>query len=154
MRKSFLLAWLLACFSLMLTVKIVPGLQVSRWLVFLLASLVIGLLNSFLRPVLFLLTLPINLATLGLFSLFINAFIFVLAGYMVKGFTVNHFWSAFWGALLFSAINALLNSLLGSRQVHWQIIRQVPQPDPDRKVIDLKDYSLQTSPEEDTPREN
>ena len=76
------------------------------------AALALGLLNTFLRPLLMLLTLPVNILTLGLFTLFVNGFIFYLTAWLVGGFVVAGFWSAFFGALVFSVISCLLGILI------------------------------------------
>ena len=72
----------------------------------------IGLLNAFLRPVLIFFTLPVTILTLGLFTLVINGVIFYLAAWLVKGFHVAGFWSAFVAALVFSVVSFLLNLLI------------------------------------------
>ncbi|MGE4547546.1 MAG: phage holin family protein, partial [Desulfurella sp.] len=76
------------------------------------ASLVIGLLNTFIRPFIILLTLPINILTLGLFTLIINAMLFYLASYIVKGFVVENFFSALAGSIIMSIIALVLNAFV------------------------------------------
>ncbi|SNB46541.1 phage holin family protein [Geobacter sp. DSM 9736] len=110
--REFLLKWLSNAIALLAVAYILPGVSVERWLSLLVAALVIGLLNAFLRPILIFLTLPVNLLTLGLFTLVINGFMFYLAAWLVKGFQVSGFLSAFVAALLFSIISFLLNLLI------------------------------------------
>jgi len=107
----FLMKWLINAISLVVVIHVVSGIRTDRWETTIVAALVLGLLNAFLRPLLLLLTLPVNLLTLGLFTLVVNGFIFYLAGGLVSGFFVAGFWSAFLGALVFSIISCLLSML-------------------------------------------
>ena len=77
-----------------------------------LAALVLGFLNTLVKPFLIVLTLPITVVTLGLFLLVLNALVFWLAGSMFKGFQVDGFWWAVIGAILYSAISGLFSMLL------------------------------------------
>lgn len=106
--------WLLSAFALMIIAYVVPGIVVSNFYSALVAALVLGLINALIRPVIILLTLPVNILTLGLFTLVINALLFWLAASVVKGFYVANFWSAFWGAVLMWLISWILNGLLKS----------------------------------------
>jgi len=107
--KGFFVRWLLHGVSLVVVVNIISGIRVDSWQALAVAALVLGLLNAFLRPLLLLFTLPINVLTLGLFTLFINAGLFSLASWLVTGFFVAGFWNAFFGALAFSITSGLLN---------------------------------------------
>ena len=107
----FLMKWLINAISLVVVIHLVSGIRTDRWETTIVAALVLGLLNAFLRPLLLLLTLPVNLLTLGLFTLVVNGFIFYLAAWLVSGFFVAGFWSAFLGALVFSIISCLLSML-------------------------------------------
>jgi len=109
----FLIKWLVNTTALLAVVHLVSGISIDRWQTTFVASLVLGLLNTFIRPVLILLTLPVNVLTLGLFTLFINGFMFYLAAHLVKGFSVMSFGSAFLGAFVFSIIAFLLNLIIG-----------------------------------------
>lgn len=108
---SLLLRWILSALSLMLVTYLVPGIAVASFYSALWAALVLGLINALVRPVLILLTLPVNILTLGLFTLVINALLFWLASSVVKGFNVSGFWPAFWGALAISVISWILNGI-------------------------------------------
>jgi len=107
--KGFFIRWLIHGLSLVVVVNIISGIRVDNWQTTAIAALVLGLLNAFLRPILLLFTLPINILTLGIFTLFINAGLFSLASWLVKGFSVAGFWNAFFGALVFSITSGLLN---------------------------------------------
>ncbi len=81
---------------------VIPGVRVSGWTSALVVAIVLGLLNTFLRPILLLLTFPVTVVTLGLFGLVVNTLIILLASYIVPGFFISSFWSAFlFGILLF-----------------------------------------------------
>lgn len=114
---KFIVRWLITAVVLLAVVKIVPGIYIVDWPTLFIAALVIGLLNAFLRPLLVLLTLPINILTLGLFILVINGVIFSLASWLVKGFYINNYWGAFWAALVFSVLSFLVNALMGADEI-------------------------------------
>ena len=78
----------------------------------LLAAAVIGLLNSIIRPILIVLTLPVTVITLGLFLFVINAWMFWLAGSMLSGFVVSSFWWALAGAIVYSLLNMVIDSAM------------------------------------------
>jgi putative membrane protein len=107
-----LLKWLVNTMALFVVVNIVAGIGVERWQTMLAGALALGLLNAFFRPILLVLTLPVNVLTLGLFTLVINGLIFYLAAWLIKGFYVAGFWSAFVAALVFSIVSFLLNQLI------------------------------------------
>lgn len=108
---KLVLRWLLGAAALMLIAYYVPGIQVASFYSALVAALILGLINALIRPLIILFTLPINILTLGLFTLVINALMFWLASSVVKGFFVAGFWPAFWGALLMCVISWVVNSL-------------------------------------------
>lgn len=112
---KLVLKWALNSCALFFVMRLVSGIQINRFQDLLLATLVIGLLNVFLKPVIVLLTLPVTVLTLGLFTFVINAVIFSLAAYLVPGFHVAGFGSAFIAALLFSLFSFTLNMLFGTK---------------------------------------
>ncbi|KKQ28250.1 MAG: Conserved hypothetical membrane protein [Candidatus Magasanikbacteria bacterium GW2011_GWC2_37_14] len=109
---KLILRWLINAGTLLLLANYLPGIQVSGWYSALIAALVLGLVNALIRPLFILLTLPVNILTLGLFTLVINALLFWFVGTVVQGFLVVGFWSAFWGALIMSVVSWLVSSLL------------------------------------------
>ena len=111
-----LLVWLINALSLFAVPYVLPSVSVGSFYVALVTALVLGLLNTLIRPLLVLVTLPITILTLGLFTLVINALLFWFVASLVEGFRVGGFWSAFWGALLYSAISSLASWLLIPRQ--------------------------------------
>lgn len=90
---------------------IVHGIEVTGPGGALIAALILGVVNAILRPILVLLSLPLELVTLGLFTLVINALLFWLVGALHVGLTVDGFWPAFWGAIVMSIISWLLSFL-------------------------------------------
>ncbi|ABK99852.1 phage holin family protein [Pelobacter propionicus] len=113
--KQLLLRWVLNSFALFFVMKLIPGIQIDRFGDLMLATLVIGLLNAFLRPLIVLFTLPVTIATLGLFTLVINGVIFALAALLLKGFHVTGFGTAFVAALLFSIFSFILNMVFRTK---------------------------------------
>ena len=100
-----LLKWLVLSLIIMFVGWIVPGITISSFATALVASIVIALVNIVIKPVLVFLTLPINILTLGLFILVINALLFMFVAYLVPGVEVDGFWSAFLGALILSILS-------------------------------------------------
>ena len=100
-----LLKWLALALSIMFVGWVVPGISVANFTTALVASVVVALVNLVITPILVFLTLPINILTLGIFILIINALLFMFVAYLVPGVEVNGFWSAFLGALLLSILS-------------------------------------------------
>jgi putative membrane protein len=109
---NLLLRWLINALALLAIPYIISSVYVENIWTALIVAVVLGLLNTLIRPILLLLTLPITLLTLGLFALVINGLLFWLAAHFVTGFYVSGFWSAFFAALLYSIITAIANRLL------------------------------------------
>ena len=101
---KILFHWLISIVAILIAAYIVPGTSVTL-LGALIAAVVLGALNLFIKPILIVLTLPINILTLGLFSLVINAMLVLLASLIVSGFVVTGFWAAFLFALVLSVVN-------------------------------------------------
>jgi len=99
--------------GLLLASALVPGVQISGAGSFILAALLLGLVNAFVRPVAVLLTLPLTIVTLGLFLLVLNAAMFGLVAAMLDAFVVAGFWSAIFGALVVSVTGALASMYIG-----------------------------------------
>ncbi|MCE9628834.1 MAG: phage holin family protein [Candidatus Vogelbacteria bacterium] len=101
--------WLISALAIVVTAYVLQGVSVANFWVALVLVVVLGVINVFVRPVLLILTLPINLITLGLFTFVLNALLIMFAGVIVPGFTVTNFW---W-ALAFSLVLSLVNVFLG-----------------------------------------
>lgn len=108
----FLLKWALLTVALGFTAWLLPGVHISSFWVLAIASLVLGLVNAVVKPVLFVLTLPITVLTLGIFYLFVNAAAFGLAALLVPGFSVASLWWAVLGALVFGLVSWAIGSVL------------------------------------------
>ncbi|MFH1047360.1 MAG: phage holin family protein [Patescibacteria group bacterium] len=104
---KLLLNWLMATVAVMALAYILPGVEVSNWFVALVVAIVLGLINAVLRPILIVLTLPINILTLGLLTFVIDGFLVLLAARLIDGFVVT----TFWWALLFALLLGIVNSL-------------------------------------------
>lgn len=107
-----LLIWVLNAVALLAVAYLLPGIEVTSFGSAMLAALVIGLLNTLVRPVLVVLTLPITLLTLGLFYFVLNGLLFWLAGNLLSGFAVHGFIAAMLGAILYSVIAWALSALV------------------------------------------
>jgi putative membrane protein len=132
MWKKFIQSWLINTLAVLVAVYIVPGVHYEKPLDLVVASLLLGILNAVLRPVLMILALPLLIFTLGLFMFFINALLlYFVAQLMHPHFYVDTFWAAFWAALVISLVSLVLNTLTGTGKTRVQIQqkRQPPRSD-------------------------
>ena len=111
-----LIVWLINAAALLAVSYLMPSISVDSFGSALVAALVLGLVNTLLRPILVLLTLPVTLITLGLFVLVINGLLFWLVGSFVVGFHVGGFWPGVFGAIIYSVISWLLSAVLLARR--------------------------------------
>ena len=109
---GLIIRFLVSAAALGVTTYIVPGMHWHGVESLLAAALILGVLNAIIRPVLFLLTLPINLLTLGLFTFVINATMLKVTSLLVKGFEIRSFGTAILGAVVLAIVSALLNWLV------------------------------------------
>jgi len=107
-----LIVWLINAAALFALPYLMSSMKVDSIVTALIAALVLGLINTFIRPVLVLLTLPATLLTLGLFIFVINGLLFWFVASFIEGFHVAGFWSAVLGAILYSIISWALSALL------------------------------------------
>ena len=107
-----ILRWLLNTVTLLFVAQLVPGFVVETFWSALIAALVLGLVNAVIRPVLLILTLPINFLTLGLFTFVINALMLLLVSHIVKGFTITSFAAALVGGIVLWLVSLLTNQFL------------------------------------------
>ena len=108
----FILRLSINALGLLLVAYLIPGISVSSFWAALVFALILGFLNAIIRPLLIILTLPINILTLGLFTLIINALVFWFASSIAFGVEISTFASAFWGALIMWVISWFTSSLL------------------------------------------
>ncbi|HWN94178.1 MAG TPA: phage holin family protein [Methylomirabilota bacterium] len=126
--KVFIQRWIISTLAVLVATYVVPGIKFDRWQDLLVATLVLGLLNSFLRPLLLLLSLPLLIFTLGLFTVVINALLLLLVSALLgrDHFHVDGFWSACLGALVISIVSLLLNSLTRTGDARVSVRRGKP----------------------------
>lgn len=109
---SFLLTWLVATVSLVITASIVPGVVISGFQSAAVAAIIMGLVNAVVKPILTILTLPLTIVTLGLFLLVVNAICLSLVGYFTPGVQIDGFWPAVFGAIVLSVVSSLIGSFV------------------------------------------
>jgi putative membrane protein len=114
---KLLLIWFLNALALLTVAYVLPGITVDGFTAALVAALILGLINTLLRPLLILLTLPVTVVTLGLFILVINGLLFWFAGSVLKGFEVSGFWVGVLGALLYSIFSSVLAMIFFERKI-------------------------------------
>lgn len=107
---KLILIWILNALALIAVANFVPGIRVDGFLAALVAAFLLGLVNTLIRPLLLLLTLPVTMLTLGLFIFIINGLLFWLVGSMLRDFIVDSFWHGVLGALLYSLFTWALSS--------------------------------------------
>ncbi len=114
--KGILFSWLMLTVAIILASYLIDGIQVQSFFSAFFAAAVLGILNAFFRPVLILLTLPINILSFGLFTLVINAMLLKMASSVIPGFDVHGFWTAVLGSLVMSIVNWILSSLISPQR--------------------------------------
>ena len=113
--------WLILTVSIIITSYLLDGISVSGFFSAFFAAAILGILNAFFRPILIILTLPINIMTMGLFTFVINALLLMMASGVISGFEVRGFWSAVFGSLLISLVSWLLTSFINEHG-RWEYI--------------------------------
>lgn len=109
---GIVIKWLLLTGAVIITAYLFDSISVSGFIPALFAAAAIGMLNMLLRPILIILTLPVNVMTFGLFTFLINALMLKIASGLIPGFAVTGFWSTVFGAMVISIVNWLLNVFL------------------------------------------
>ena len=113
-----ILTWFINAAALFAVPYLIHSVRVSNVATALIAALLLALVNTLIRPVLVILTLPVTVLSLGLFIFILNGFMFWLVAQLVDGFHVDNFWAAIGGALLYSVISWALSSLLLKKNGH------------------------------------
>ena len=116
MNLGWLIRWLVLTLAILCAAYLLDGIYVKGVFSALLGAAALGILNAFLRPLLVLLTLPVNILTLGLFTLIINAFLLKVASVLMPGFQVEGVWSAILGALIISFVNGFMSVFTTDRR--------------------------------------
>ena len=107
---AFLLRWFVTTIAVLVAEKLLPGIHCTSWGALLGASLLLGIINAFVRPVLLLLSLPFIIVTMGLFIFVVNALLLLLVSKIVPDFQVNGFWNAFFASIIISIVSWALSS--------------------------------------------
>jgi len=107
--------WLILTAAIIAASYLIDGIRISGFFSAFFAAAVLGILNALFRPILFILTLPINIMTLGLFTFVINALLLKMASGVIPGFDVHGFWSAVFAALIISGVNWVLSSFINEQ---------------------------------------
>ncbi len=114
------LKWIAYAFAIMFVAWIIPGISVENFLSALFVAIIMALINTFIKPILQIISFPITVLTLGLFALVINALLFMLAGAIAPGFVVSGFFSALFGSIVLSLLEILMTGLVYNK--HYSII--------------------------------
>ena len=107
--------WLILTIAIIVTSYLLDGIQVSGFFSAFFAAAILGILNAFFRPFLLIITLPINILTLGFFTFVINAILLMMASGVIPGFEVAGFWSAVFGSLFISLISWFITSFINGK---------------------------------------
>jgi putative membrane protein len=126
--KTFLQRWLVNTLGVVAAAHVVRGIGYDTVPGLIVASLLLGILNAFIRPLMIVLSLPLLIFTLGLFLLVINALLLYFVGWIVGTFHVASFGAAFWGALIVSLVSFVANWVLGTNRVRVQYSRRRRPP--------------------------
>ena len=110
-----IVTWILNALALFVLPYVIPSIHVESFGIALVAALVLAFINTLIRPILVLLTLPVTLLTLGLFIFVVNGLLFWFVGSFIQGFVVQGFWAGFFGAIVYSLVSWLLSGLLLNR---------------------------------------
>ncbi len=115
-RKSFLFRWVLNAVLLYIVAGILGGLSITGFWAVIAAGLVLGLANAIIRPFLIIISLPLNVLTLGLFTFVVNALMIMLTARIVQNFQVAGFWPAVWAAILMAIFGGIISGLVYDRR--------------------------------------
>ncbi len=107
---AFVVRWLITTIAVLAAERLLPGIQCDTWSALLGASLLLGIINAFIRPILLLLSLPFIIVTMGIFIFVINALLLMLVSTIIPAFHVDGFWNAFFGAIVISIVSWILSS--------------------------------------------
>ena len=110
--RNFITVALINAFALFMVSGIFEGIAITNWQALIVSAIILSLINIYLKPIIKIIMLPVNFFTLGLFTLFINAFLLIFVEKLVKGFYIDRFSTAFFGALLLSIIYLLVEKFV------------------------------------------
>ncbi len=107
-----LINWFISSMAVFIAAYILRGVHIDSFITAFIVVFVLGILNTFVKPILFILTLPITVLTFGLFALLLNVITILLTDYLISGFIVDSFWWAVLFGLVLSIISSLFNRIL------------------------------------------
>ncbi|MGB9498238.1 MAG: phage holin family protein [Dissulfuribacterales bacterium] len=139
MMMRLLIKWLCLTGAVLFAAYVLDGISVSGFLSAFFTAAALGILNMFFRPLLFILTLPINVMTLGFFTFVINALMLKMASGLIPGFTVMGFWTAVFGSLLISIVNWVLGALIQEKGMYEYSDRSSTDEQSDTIELEKKD---------------
>ena len=113
---NLIIRWILNSLALWVVAYLIPGFHYRDWIAIAIAAAVLGLLNAIVKPILYVLTLPITILTLGLFLVVLNALMLKLTAAIVPGFAIDSWFAAILGALLLAAVTIITNALAPSKE--------------------------------------
>ena len=113
--RGFVLRFIVTGIAVLVASQIIPGIWIDSMASGIAGVLVLAILNALVRPVLYLLSAPFIVVTLGLFMLAINGFLLGMVSYVVEGFHVEGFWPAMWGAVIISFVSGIMNLFISER---------------------------------------
>lgn len=139
MIMRLLIKWLCLTAAILFTAYFLDGITITGFFSAFFTAAALGILNMFFRPLLFILTLPINVMTLGFFTLVINALMLKMASGLIPGFTVTGFWTAVFGSLLISVVNWVLSALIQEKGMYEYSDTSVSSDKSDTIELEKKD---------------
>ena len=113
--RGIFIRWIILTCAIIITSYLMDGIQVSGFFAAFFGAAILGILNAFFRPVLLLLTLPINILSFGLFTLVINAILLLMVSGLISGFRIHGLWAAIWGSLMISLVSWLLTTFISEK---------------------------------------
>jgi putative membrane protein len=117
--KNFIIVILINTFALFIVSGIFTGIEITSWQALIVSAIILSLINIYLKPIIKIIMLPVNFFTLGIFTLFINAFLLNIVEYLVKGFYIKNFTNAFFGALMLSIIYLVVERFVIVRNIEF-----------------------------------
>lgn len=110
--RGLVIRWVLNALALLFTAWLMPGIELQGIGAALVSALVLGIVNAVIRPIVLFLTLPLNIVTLGLFTLVINAVMLLITGSAVGGLVISGFWAAFFGSIILTIASGALSTIV------------------------------------------
>jgi len=125
--RHFVFRWAVTTIAVMVASSLIRGIRYDTVAALIGASLLLGILNAFVRPFLLILSAPLILLTLGFFILILNGLLLLVVPHVVVGFYVESFWSAFWGAIVISIVSWVLSAFFRGSDGRVHVLTQHAQ---------------------------